>query len=388
MNRFAFLVLMMIFLNTHIMVAQNKHIEFLKWSITQELPPLDGQSKALGLAGPVCGVHQDVLMVGGGANFPNMMPWLGGKKKYYDDLYIYTRHHDTTSLFPLKITLPFPVAYAASCSTPKGIVYVGGENEHGLCNKVFLLKWDSSTKMVKTINLPDFPIHVANASATVSGNMLFVAGGENATETTDDFYRLDLGETGAVWVKLASIPKPVSHAVSVLQGNGHHPCIYVMGGRKKNTNGISEFYSSVYEYDLVTGRWLQKKSMPYPMCAGTGIAGEKQSVLMFGGDKGETFHQVEILLASILKETDAAKKQALIAQKNKIQSSHPGFSKEILLYDAGKDIWTSAGNIHFEVPVTTFACWWGKNVIIPTGEVRAGLRTPYILSAEIKYKHK
>jgi N-acetylneuraminic acid mutarotase len=265
---------------------------------------------------------------------------------------------------------------------------VGGENEHGLSKKVFLLKWDSSTKMVTTLNLPDFPINVANASATVSGNMLFVAGGETATETTNYFYRLDLGETGAAWVKLASIPNPVSHAVLVVQENGHHPCVYIIGGRKKNTNGISEFYSSVYEFDLVTLQWGQKKSMPYPMCAGTGIAAEKQSVLMFGGDKGETFHQVEILLASIMKETSHEKKQALIEKKNIVQSSHPGFSKEILLYDAAKDNWSLAGIIPFEVPVTTVACLWGKHVIIPTGEVRAGIRTPYILSAEIKYKRK
>jgi N-acetylneuraminic acid mutarotase len=109
---------------------------------------------------------------------------------------------------------------------------------------------------------------------------------------------------------------------------------------------------------------------------------------MFGGDKGETFHQVEVLIAAILKETNPSTKQALSEKKNIIQSSHPGFSKEILRYDARKDIWSIAGIIPFEVPVTTAACLWGKHVIIPTGEVRAGIRTPNILSAEIIYKRK
>jgi len=38
----------------------------------------------MGVAGPLAGVDRGMLLVGGGCNFPDSMPWAGGKKKYYN----------------------------------------------------------------------------------------------------------------------------------------------------------------------------------------------------------------------------------------------------------------------------------------------------------------
>jgi N-acetylneuraminic acid mutarotase len=97
--------------------------------------------------------------------------------------------------------------------------------------------------------------------------------------------------------------------------------------------------------------------------------------LLFGGDKGETFHQVEILLAQIAQESDPEKKAKLIAQKNTLQVNHPGFSREILLFDSQKNTWKKLGKIPFSVPVTTTAITWDNKVIIPSGEIKAGVRS-------------
>ncbi|MEI9806629.1 MAG: hypothetical protein WDO16_01410 [Bacteroidota bacterium] len=50
--------------------------------------------------------------------------------------------------------------------------------------------------------------------------------------------------------------------------------------------------------------------------------------------------------------------------------AHPGFSKDVYLYNTITDVWTNSGKIPFETPVTTTAVKWGKDIFIPSGEVR------------------
>ena len=47
----------------------------LLWSELPELPPLPGQTSQPGLAGAFTGVHNDALILAGGANFPAGLPW-------------------------------------------------------------------------------------------------------------------------------------------------------------------------------------------------------------------------------------------------------------------------------------------------------------------------
>ena len=63
--------------------------------------------------------------------------------------------------------------------------------------------------------------------------------------------------------------------------------------------------------------------------------------------------------------------------------SHPGFCKEVLCYNIITDEWTVVDSIPFDTPVTTVAIKWGNEVLIPSGEIKAGVRSPYILSAKL-----
>ena len=155
--------IMPFFVLTH---AQNAKGITLRWKIAAELPSLDGKSRSLGFAGPVTGVYNNVMVVAGGANFPDKMPWQGGKKKYYDDVYVYLNNKNTLTLYKKRFKLPFPVAYAACTSTPAGIIYAGGENEQGISSKVILLQWDGSNETIISRELPDLPVGLTNASAT------------------------------------------------------------------------------------------------------------------------------------------------------------------------------------------------------------------------------
>lgn len=369
------------------LVSQNNHAQdatafCIDWKIATALPPQPGAEKALGIAGALAGMHNGMLLIGGGSNFPDSLPWLGGKKKYHDEVYVF----DHSGMGFLKsCVLPFATAYGASTATPQGIVYAGGENEEGISNKVLLIQWNDAEKNIVAKELPPLLLAVTNPSITSDGNTVYVAGGDMKDSVSDQFLSLDLNNRDAGWQTLPSLPKPVSHAVMVMQPDGAHKNIYLIGGRKKNTNGISDLYASVYLYDLKKNQWQEKGSLPYALSAGTGIASDSEHILLFGGDRGKTFHQTETLIAAINAEKDEAKKAALNQQKIHVQETHPGFSKDVLQYNATTDEWNVAGTIPFEVPVTTTAVKCGTCVFITSGEIKAGVRTPNILEGKLNH---
>lgn len=356
--------------------AQKKQEMSLQWTVAAELPVAANEAKALGVAGAIAGIYKNKLIVAGGANFPDVMPWLGGKKKYEDVLYVYVKKRNGISLLR-KATLPFVIAYTASCSTTKGIIVAGGESESGISDKVFLIQFVESSSQLAFQNLPDLPIGITNASITAIGNNVYLAGGENTIEASNQLLVLDLKNIGSGWHQLPAIPKPVSHALLLAKENR----IYLIGGRKRNSNGISDLYSTVFVFDLFSNQWTEKKSLPYALSAGTGAV-YKNQLLIFGGDKGETFHRTEELIAAINAATDEATKKKLTDEKTALQSAHPGFSKEILAYDIVNDSWQVIGTLPHATPVTTTAVTWNNCLFIPSGEIKAGVRSPYILSAK------
>jgi N-acetylneuraminic acid mutarotase len=217
----------------------------------------------------------------------------------------------------------------------------------------------------------------------VIGSTIYVAGGENLSGVSDHFYCLDLHKSHLQWRELPRLPHQVSNTVMVVQSNGKSKCIYLIGGRKKNSNGISELYRRVFSYDPLTQVWTEKKSLPTTLAAGTGIPAGKHSILLLGGDKGEVFHRTEELNAAITLEKDEQKKRVLSDQKAGLQSSHPGFSHEILQYDTKSDNWFVNSTTEMNIPVTTNAIRKGTMMIIPGGEIRAGVRSAWILDGKI-----
>ncbi len=348
-----------------------------QWKQYAVLPSSNGRA-SLGYAGPAVGIHQNLLLIGGGANFPNGMPWAGGRKEYYSEAYITGIETDPPTL--RKISLPYKVAYSANCSTPAGIVCAGGEAGDGPLNFVLLVRFDQSRPVIAF--LPALPLELTNAAAAAIGNDVYIAGGESRTAVSARFFKLNLKDTSKGWQPLRDIPHPVSHTVLVAMPEKGK--IFLAGGRKKTQGGVSDLYRNVFEYDLVTNHWTEKRRLPYALSAGTGAMIGDRYMALFGGDKGVAFHKTEALIAAISKEQDPVKQQVLKEEKNRVQIAHPGFSNEILLYDVENDLWTLAGKSSFSIPVTTTAVTKDHRIWIPSGEIKAGVRTPVILEVTIK----
>ena len=361
--------------------AQEHHIKNIEWHISAQLPPAAGHTASIGVAGAVSGNLHQFLLVAGGTNFPEGMPWKGGKKAYHDEIFLYENQGGKLTLrsSDKALKLPFNLAYAAVCSTGSGIVVAGGENERGLSKKVLLLHWKAELEISY---LPDLPDGLTNAALTQVGNILYLAGGETENGATTQFLAFNSAEPAKGWIKVTDLPLPVSHMVLLSLGSDQ---IFLIGGRKSNKDSISTLYDQVFTYNVAQQQWTLGKALPYPLSAASGVALGKD-LLVISGDRGKTFHQAEQLIAEINREYDPVKKELLNQRKIKVQSAHPGFSREVFKYDTSRNIWVKLKGLVLYGTVTTAAVSADDEIFIAGGEIRAGVRTPTILTGKIKFE--
>jgi SSS family solute:Na+ symporter len=332
----------------------------LDWSELPELPPAKGESAQLGLAGPFAGIHNDALIVAGGANFPK--PVWESKKVWHDDVYVMVKDGDSFKWIDTKFKLDRPVAYGASVSTKQGVVCIGGNDAERTYADVFLLQWDADKQEIKQESLPSLPETCVYSSAALIGDTVYVAGGTTGLglETaTKNFWSLDLSTRGE-WKKLPAWPGPArAFAIAAAQHNGRTDCIYVMSGRRMNGED-TEFLTDVYEFTPGTSNpWKKCTDVPRCVMAGTGINVGQSHIAVLGGADGSLFHKADDM-----------------------KDEHPGFPKEAWLYHTITDTWTSGGPIPAN-HVTTVAVRWGDDpvndpIIIPSGEVRPRVRSPKV----------
>lgn len=352
-----------------------------------DLPANAGDSASHGYAGMFAGVHQDVLILAGGANFPEEAPWNGGKKHFSQHIYVLEKSsHGYQWVAGLELKLPFPVAYGTSISTPNGVLCVGGNDQGQTFNKAFLLKWNPALRQVELQYLPDLPLALSNSTGGLIGTNVYLAGGEGE-EVTDAFFRMDLGRDKLQWERLSPWPgKPRSHAMSAVQSNGVNDCFYLFGGRRKQQNDVSELYTDAYCYDPQKEVWKRlseiqnEEGKPLTLSAGaTGPQGAGQ-ILFYGGVRGDVFNELERYAEALSDPEDSVEYRQLMLDRNNLMENHPGFNRDILVYHTITDSWHTMGKLPFMTPVTTTAVSWDGKMVLPSGEVSPGVRTASIHS--------
>ncbi|MCQ2372229.1 MAG: hypothetical protein MJ058_09305, partial [Akkermansia sp.] len=104
----------------------------LEWKRLAELPDAEGW------AGMFAGVSEGVLIVGGGANFPEKPLWEGGPKRWTDRLFVMEPGNpgwrDATPL-------PKPLGYGATASLPQGMMLIGGSSAGGALADCYMLTY-------------------------------------------------------------------------------------------------------------------------------------------------------------------------------------------------------------------------------------------------------
>lgn len=343
---------------------------YFQWG---ELPALPDD---YGFAGSFAGVSNGALLVAGGANFPGGgTPWNGGVKKWYDQVYVLEQPGGS---WKEAGKLPSPLGYGVSLTWRDGLLCLGGNDSARHYAQAFILRYTNGH--VQTEKLPDMPQPLANASGSLVGDVIYIAGGTtspDAVTTEKYFWSLDLSQPAALrsWKTLPAWPGP-ARILSV--AGTQSGAFYLFSGVRTYTSANNpavqrEFLKDAYRYDPGKG-WAQLAPLPQAVAAAPGPAftAGQSHLLVFGGDDGKYFAQTQTL-----------------------QDRHPGFSNNIWAYNTITNTWAVIGqlpvnrkndaatapNASVWAPVTTPAVIWQGRLVLPGGEARPAVRTPRVLIA-------
>lgn len=388
MKRIFLPLILICMLPTLHLVAQKPSI-CVSWKRIAILPPVASNPKSLGIAGAINGVTNNVFIVAGGSNFPDGLPWEGGKKNYYDQIFVLQKKGDDFEWNrSVKTNLPEAIAYCGVTSTDKGIVYAGGENQNGISNKCFLLNWNGEKEEVDVKPLPDLPLPLTNVALTHTGNLVFAAGGDMNSSSSNSFFCLDLKEIDLHWKKLPDLPVALANATVIAQNGPSGKEIFVIGGRSKTPSGISDLHNTTFAFDLKKNEWrkcanISDGAHTTNLSAASGVAIGENHILVTGGDNGKVFHKIETLIAEIANAKSPEEKAKLTKEKDDLSIHHKGFDKDLLLYSTNSNAWTKIGELPFPAHVTTTDVKWGNDIVVSNGEIKPGIRTPDVMLGKI-----
>jgi len=327
----------------------------------RELAPLPDP---IGFAGPFAGTHQGALLVAGGANFPDAMPWEGGTKVWYDTVYVL---ESPTGQWRVAGKLPRPLGYGVSLSTDQGVICIGGSDAKQHFADCFRLSW--SDGKLETTSLPPLPRPCANACGAMLGDTIYVAGGiESPTATTamHTFWSLNLSESPPSWRELEAWPGEARMlAVAAVQDN----MFFLASGASLSPDDqgtpVRDYLRDVYAFRPNTG-WKRVADLPRAAVAAPSPAPAlgQSAFLVLGGDDGTLVNHLPL-------------------------QTHPGFPRSMLAYHTITDTWKSLGDMpasHVTTPVVPWQPTGGPlGYVIPSGEVRPGVRSPQVWVLETSF---
>jgi SSS family transporter len=387
--------------------------QLFEWKELPELPPLTGKKIQPGLAGAFAGVHKDALIIAGGANFPDGLPWSilpdrsSPKKIYNRDIYVLQKNKDWI-LSDIKLAIGY--SYGVTIPSDEGLICLGGEwNEYNaeeltkhFSDKVFLIKHLGNGNLtIDDTGFPPLPEPVSEMAAAVIGDHIYIVGGRNNRADRKNLWRLDISIKDK-WEILEPWPGPPrSHLIAVAQSDGKKNCLFIFSGRYNHPEKGWQFLKDSYKYDPDTERWTRladigtnmKNQTPICVMAASGINVGANHIAIFGGATGNLFRKVEQDLPKQIQSLQKAGRideaSELTNERWALYTDHPGFSRDILIYHTITDTWAKAdevpestiGGLTAGSHVTTTAVHWDENIIIPSGEVRPGVRSPKVWSA-------
>ena len=369
--------------------------ETIHWSQWPELPPPPGHQTQAGLAGVYSGMIGPYLVIGGGANFPDAPPWDGGQKTWWGDIYVI--HSDSLEsgwrIFPG--ALPAPLAYGVSISLSEGILCIGGCDSEKAYSDVFLMRYSGGS--FEFDQWPALPVPLSNMAGALVDDKIFLAGGQESMKepaATDHFLMLDLNDLASGWTELDPWPGHArSFAVAASQSDGFENCFYLFSGRNYGPEIPLDLLRDGYEYNPRLNSWrrLDHPDGPqFPVMAGVATPSGANHIIFFGGVDSDLplkeYHLGQRLLEynennGSGEYTDSI--NAIESRMRQIRVEHPGFSRKIRFYHTITNTLVAHSSSPYPIPVTTNIIKKDGQLIITSGELRPGIRTPVILAAEI-----
>jgi len=202
-----------------------------------ELKPIPDAAYAHGVSAPFCGVIQDVLVVSGGANFPDKPLLEGGAKRVYADIWAHTG-----SKWIHAGALPDSTAYGATFAVENGLVFAGGNVCGETTDKVYEVSLHKGKAVLK--KLPSLPVPMEQCGWTQEGTKLYLVGKEGIFTCEAGEYR---------WEKIADLPEPLVQPVAYAKDGK----LFVWGGFNPQTLEVSD-----KGLCLDGGQWKEAPAIP------------------------------------------------------------------------------------------------------------------------------
>ncbi|GAA5220191.1 sodium/solute symporter [Membranihabitans marinus] len=356
-------------------------------------PALIQQSeKQPGLAGGFAGMSNGALLIAGGANFPYGLPWEGGQKKWWSDVYVMVDHgNDSVTWIENSVKLPVAAGYGLSIPWDNGILCIGGNNEQGIVSQVIGLVYNPETQSISIEEYPSLPDDFEAVSGDICNGQILVHGinkGKN---------QLLRREVDGSWTYLAPCPGPSrGFALSVSQNDGIRDNFYVLSGRSTTSEGEIVLLKDGYRYDIIEDRWYSigdialSDSESICVMAGTAIPVGSSHIFVLGGDDGEQLLERAALEKKISSESiDTIQRELDKKHLADLFRSHNGFSNRILSFHTITNTWTVVDTFPSLLPVTTQIVSRGDDWLITSGEIKPGIRSPkiWVGSPEVKEYH-
>ncbi len=270
--------------------SSNQSIVYPKQS-----PQLD-KHYAAGVSGHVACILEDedskekVLLMGGGANFPEVPAVDKGEKFFYKEVYAYKLSNNPAQWQELG-ALPEENAYSAFVDYNNALYVAGGENHDGASDLFYRLRLRANNLVRE--ELPKLPLARSGAKLLVFNKRFYLLGGSEA-EMTNSMYSWAEGETE--WKREEAYPhSPYLKTLAAADKD----YIYLWGTFPHEEYGNSEqFLTSPYlhKYDPRQAKWVSDyidgdeiASLP---CFGGGMAyydEAKDGLILLGGVNAERF---------------------------------------------------------------------------------------------------
>jgi len=188
-----------------------------------EMKPIPDAAYAKGVSAPFCGVVGDVLVVAGGANFPDKSLLEGGAKRVYADIWVLE-----SGDWVHAGVLPDSTAYGATFAVDDALILAGGNVCGAPTDKVYELKLRDGAAVLRA--LPPLPVPMEQCGWTRDGDRLYLVGGVGTTGV----YACTIGSYE--WIKLADLPEPLVQPVAFASGDK----LFVWGGFNPETLEVSD----------------------------------------------------------------------------------------------------------------------------------------------------
>ncbi len=252
--------------------------------IVEPAAPLE-VSKGQGVAAGFAGVAAGRVLVGGGANFPDVPVAQGGRKVFYDAVWAW----GTDGQWQPHGRMGRRAASGASVTVAEGVVCVGGTDGERSLRQAVLLDREGREQ-----TLPELPVGIQQHALAVQDRVLYLVGGTTDEGPNACVYSLDL-QNDKEWRTLTEMPDGARlQCVATVQTGNTAPCLYVFGGytaTEPGTTALTQVQTDGLCLNLKTLQWTRTASFPDGLnvtggaCATCGYS----HILFFGGINKEVF---------------------------------------------------------------------------------------------------